>query len=73
MENKSDIYYNEFFEGVPKLTGKDLKTWIEENKRMKKTFAEHPTVNNLTRRDIWEDRAKFYFLPFLMNCYKFTR
>lgn len=73
MENESDIYYNEFFEGVPKLTGQDLKIWIEENRRRKKTFAEHPTVNNLTRRDIWNSRAKFYFLPFLMNCYKFTR
>lgn len=73
MDTNKEIYYNEFFEGVPKLSGKDLKTWIAEEKRKKKTFAERPCVNNLTRRDIWEDRAKFYFLPFLMNCYKFTR
>ena len=73
MENESDIYYNEFFEGHPNLSKQDLKIWLEENKRKEKIFAEHPRVNNLTRRDVWEDRAKFYFLPFLMNCYKFTR
>ena len=69
----ADVYYNEFFEGYPKLSKADLKTWIEEKRRKKKVFAEHPTVNNLTRRDIWQDRAKFYFLPFLINCYRFTR
>ena len=71
-ENRQ-IYFNEFFEGRPDLKGEDLKTWLEEEKRKKKTFAERPCVNNLTRRDIWEDRAKFYFLPFMINCYKFTR
>lgn len=30
-------------------------------------------MSNLTRRDIWEDAAKFYFLPFLTECYRFTR
>lgn len=69
----ADTYYNEFFEGYPKLSKDDLKIWLKENNRRKKVFAEHPTVNNLTRRDIWQDRAKFYFLPFFINCYKFTR
>ena len=78
-DNNKDIYYNEFFEGYPKLSQADLKTWIEENKRKsRKTFVEHPSVRNLTVRDIvgeleWRDRAKFYFLPFLVNCYRFTR
>ena len=69
----ADTYYNEFFEGYPKLSKADLKIWLKEKERQKKVFAEHPTVNNLTRRDIWQDRAKFYFLPFFINCYKFTR
>ena len=73
MDNEQDIYYNEFFEGKPKLSDEDWKKWKKEQERKKKTFAEQPCVNNLTRRDIWEDRAKFYFLPFLINCYKFTR
>ena len=73
MPSRNDIYYNEFFEGVPKLSADDLAIWMKEHDRMKMTFAEHPTVNNLTRWDVWKDRAKFYFLPFLMNCYKFTR
>ena len=70
---ENQTYYNEFFEGVPKLNAKDLDIWRKENQRKKKVFAEHPTVNNLTRVDIWRDRSKFYFLPFLINCYKFTR
>ena len=68
-----DIYFNEFFEGYPNLPKEELDKWIEDNKRRKKTFVEYPSVSNLTRRDVWEDRAKFYFLPFLINCYKFTR
>lgn len=73
MADKHDIYYNEFFEGCPRLSKEDMKIWQAENNRKKKTFAEHPTVNNLTRRDMMEDRAKFYFLPFMINCYRFTR
>ena len=73
MDGEHNIYWNEFFEGYPNLPKEELKIWLAEERRKKKTFAEHPTVNNLTRRDIWEDRAKFYFLPFMMNCYKFTR
>lgn len=72
-ENNKEIYFNEFFEGHPNLKGNDLKVWLEEEKRKKRIFAEHPTVNNLTRRDVMEDRAKFYFLPFMINCYRFTR
>ena len=70
---ENQTYYNEFFEGVPKLSGDDLIVWRKENERRKTTFAEKPSVRNLTRPDIWIDRAKFYFLPFLINCYKFTR
>lgn len=70
-DNKT--YYNEFFEGAPQLSAQDLVIWRKEHDRRKKTFAEQPSVNNLTRPDIWVDRAKFYFLPFLVNCYKFTR
>lgn len=73
MENKSDIYYNEFFEGLPKLPDDQFKAYMEEWRRKKKVFAEKPLLNNLTKNDIWQDRAKFYFLPFLVNCYKFTR
>lgn len=73
MDGNKDIYWNEFFEGYPKLSKEDHKAWMAEHDRMKTTFAEHPTLNNLTRPDIWLDRAKFYFLPFLVNCYKFTR
>ena len=69
----TETYYNEFFEGVPKLTGEDLKIWLEENRKKKKTFKEFPCVKNLTTRDMWGNRAKFYFLPFLINCYNFTR
>lgn len=57
MVDENKIYYNEFFDG------KDANS----------TFKERPLVSNLTKRDIWEDEAKFYFLPFLINCYKFTR
>ena len=66
-------YYNEFFECCPKLPKEELKEWLEEQRRKKSTFVEYPCVKNLTRRDIWEDRAKFYFLPFLINCYQFTK
>ena len=66
-------YYNEFFEGCPKLPKEELKKWLEEQRRKKSIFVEYPCVNNLTRRDIWEDRAKFYFLPFMINCYQFTK
>lgn len=69
MATRDGIYYNEFFEG-----SKD---------RPEDTFDKRPMVSNLTKRDIfiqdgdsrlkWETQAKFYFLPFLINCYKFTR
>ena len=72
-KNYSDIYYNEFFESTPKLSKEDLKIWLEQNRKKKKTFSEFPCVKNLTKNIIWEDKAKFYFLPFLINCYKFTR
>ena len=72
-EDDKNTYYNEFFEGHPNLPKDELKKWLEEERRKKRVFAEYPTVNNLTRRDIWLDRAKFYFLPFFINCYKFTR
>lgn len=72
-DEEKQIYYNEFFEGEPMLSKEDRETWEKEVKRQKKTFAERPCVNNLTRRNIWEDRAKFYFLPFMINCYQFTR
>ena len=55
------------------MSDEDYRKWKEEERRKKSTFAERPCVNNLTRRDIWNDRAKFYFLPFMINCYKFTR
>ena len=71
--NQTEPYYNEFFEGCPKLPKEELRKWLEEQRRKKSTFVEYPSVGNLTRRDIWEDRAKFYFLPFLINCYQFTR
>lgn len=70
---KPPTYYNEFFEGLPKFSDADLNTYLAEEERKKKTFAEDPKLCNLTRYDIWQDRAKFYFLPFLINCYKFTR
>ena len=73
MEDTKDIYYNEFFEGKPKLSKSDMALWSKENERIKTTFVEKPAIRNLTQNDIWADRAKFYFLPFLMNCYKFTR
>lgn len=73
MDNEHDIYYNTFFDGYPQLSKEDLEIWLKENDRKKKTFVEHKTLNNLTYNDIWEDRAKFYFLPFLTNCYNFTR
>ena len=78
MVNNNDMetettYYNEFFEGCPKLPKDELKKWLEEQRRKKSTFVEYPCVKNLTRRDIWEDRAKFYFLPFMINCYQFTK
>ena len=72
-ENDNKVYFNEFFESYPNLPKEELKKWLEEKRRHKPSFVEYPCVNNLTRRDIWEDRAKFYFLPFLINCYKFTK
>jgi len=72
MDNEQDIYYNEFFEGIPQnLSGQELQAWLEENRD--KTFKDLPLLKKLTKRDIWEDKAKFYFLPFLINCYNFTR
>jgi hypothetical protein len=75
--SETTTYYNEFFEGCPKLPKEELRLWLEEQRRKKSTFVEYPCVKNLTRRDIWrdtwEDRAKFYFLPFLINCYQFTK
>lgn len=66
-------YYNEFFEGCPKLPKEELRKWLDGQKLKKSTFAEYPCTKNLTRVDIWEDKAKFYFLPFMMNCYQFTK
>lgn len=66
-------YYNEFFEGCPKLPKEELRKWLDGQKFKKSTFAEYPCTKNLTRVDIWEDKAKFYFLPFMMNCYQFTK
>ena len=70
---ENQTYHNEFFEGYPKLSSEHLKVWKKEHDRKKKSFVEQSTANNLTRPDIWKDRAKFYFLPFLFNCYKFTK
>ena len=72
MGDENKIYYNEFFDGrdYPDQYG------------LKPSFTEHPIMSNLSKRDMlgtsdaklsWEDRSKFYFLPFLTNCYKFTR
>lgn len=72
MADETKIYYNEFFDGrdYPDQYG------------LKPSYTEHPIMSNLSKRDMfgtsdvklsWEDRAKFYFLPFLTNCYKFTR
>ena len=55
--DKNGIYYNEFFEG------KDPDS----------DFTEHPLLANLTQRQVIDEKAKFYFLPFLINCYLFTR
>lgn len=71
-------YYNEFFEGYPKLPKEELGRWLLEVKSKKNTFKKYPCTRNLTMMDMlgeekWEDRAKFYFLPFLINCYKFTK
>ena len=70
---KLPTYYNEFFEGQPKLSKADYEAYIAEERKKKKTFVEKPMVKKLTKRDIWKERAKFYFLPFLINCYRFTR
>lgn len=70
---KLPTYYNDFFEGVPKMSNEELGAYLKENDRKKTTFVENPTLNNLTKNEIWVDRAKFYFLPFLTNCYKFTK
>lgn len=66
-------YYNEFFEGCPKLPKEELRKWLDGQKFKKSTFSEYPCTKDLTRVDIWEDKAKFYFLPFMMNCYQFTK
>ena len=60
-KNTTKIYWNEFFEGDPRL------------EEPYKTFSEKPMLKNLTKNDIWVDKAKFYFLPFLVQCYRFTR
>ncbi len=52
MADITDIYYNEFFEGEPKLSKKDREIWEKEVKRKKKTFAERPCVDTLTPSDI---------------------
>ena len=57
MVDANGIYYNEFF----------------ERRDPKPDFSARPLLHSLTQRDIWEDEAKFYFLPFLTNCYRFTR
>lgn len=63
MIDKDNIYYNEFFEKYDK----------------DHTFSQMPHLKNLTQVDIfgddvgWSDMARFYFLPFLVNCYRFTR
>ena len=77
MEEQT-TYYNEFFEGYPKLSKEELERWLREVKPKKNTFKKYPCTRNLTVMDIlgeeeWRDRAKFYFLPFLINCYKFTK
>ena len=68
-----NTYFNEFFEGYPKLSKEDFIIWWRENIRKKKPFVEKPLLQSLTLSDMWVERAKFYFLPFLINCYKFTR
>lgn len=30
-------------------------------------------LSNLTQGVMWKEKAQFYFLPYLINCYKFTR
>ena len=70
--------YDEFFEGDPKLAKEELGRGLLEVKSKKNTFKKYPCTRNLTISDMigeekWEDRAKFYFLPFLINCYKFTK
>lgn len=68
-----ETYYNEFFEGYPKLPKDELRAYLEEERKKQRPFVEHPTVGSLTKWDIWQERAKFYFLPFLIECYRFTR
>lgn len=52
-----EIYYNKFFEGKEKGS----------------TFDQNPMLSNLTQSTMWKDKEKFYFLPYLVNCYKFTK
>lgn len=75
---ENTTYYNEFFEGHPNLPKVELERWLKEEKYKQKPFEKYPCTRNLTVKDIlgekeWRDRAKFYFLPFLINCYKFTK
>lgn len=70
---KPPTYYNEFFEGSPQMPKEEMEAYFAEERKKKKIFVEKPMLKNLTKNEIWKDRAKFYFLPFLTNCYKFTR
>ena len=44
----ADTYYNEFFEGSPKLPKEEMQKWLDEQRRKKSVFVEYPCVKNLT-------------------------
>ena len=75
MDNEpTSIYKNEFFDSIPDLQGDALRQWIEKQRTEGRSeFKDFPCLKTLTKREVWQDMAKFYFLPFMINCYKFTR
>ena len=72
METQS-AYRNSFFDSIPDLQGDALRQWIEQQRAEGRSeFKDFPCLETLTPNVVWQDKAKFYFLPFFINCYKFT-
>lgn len=57
-EDSATMYRNEFLDG----RGPDGQL-----------FEDRPMLSNLRQNVIWADEAKFFFLPYLVHCHRFTQ
>ena len=73
MEFPKTTYYNQFFENIPKLPSSEVQKFKKGRLANKKPFQDDPFIDGLVNEYMLDNRDMFYFLPFLINCYEFTK